>query len=161
METKEFKIVKSERDCQRGVKLNDGRVIVIWGLKEDEIFLRFDDTILLDGKITTCNDIIAEGKGVEVFGYKQYYIETKSKYPKKLSKTAIKEIIKEFKKNGFCVTESAIRHNFECWQEDLKSGFRDSKNGYHLFTPCGCNRLSFTATELREGLEDWQKTYWC
>lgn len=157
METKEFKIVNNERDCQRGVKLNDGRVIVIWEFNV-EMLLRFDTPILLDGKITTCNDIIAEGKGVEVFGYEKYRIYTKSKFPRVLRESTIKKIIKEFKENGFNVTESAIKHNFDCWKADMKSGFRDDENKFFLFTPCGCNQLSFEASELRKGL-DWQKTY--
>ena len=41
---------------------------------------------------------------------------------------------------------------------DLKSGYRDEKNGYHLFTPCGCNPLSLRATSLEKEL-DWQTTY--
>ena len=40
----------------------------------------------------------------------------------------------------------------------LKSGYRDEKNGYHLFTPCGCNPLSFRVSSLEPEL-DWQITY--
>ena len=162
METKvvDFEIVKSKRDCMRGVQLQDGRVIVIWD-RFDKMKLRFDEPILLDGKITTCNDIIAEGKGVEVFGYEKYRIYTKSKFPRVLRESTIKKIIKEFKEHGFNVTEDAIQHNFDCWKADMKSGFRDDENKSFLFTPCGCNPLSFEAMELREHLENWQKTYCC
>lgn len=69
----------------------------------------------------------------------------------------VKEVIKEFKTNGFNVTEEAIIHNFEAWKSDYKSGYKDESNGYFLFTPCGCNELSFNATELIN--EDWQETY--
>lgn len=57
-------------------------------------------------------------------------------------------------------TREAVLHNFRAWSGDLKSGFRDDRNGYHLFTPCGCNPLSFRATSLEPEL-DWQKTYEC
>lgn len=69
----------------------------------------------------------------------------------------IKEVIEEFEANGFNVTEEAIIHNFEAWKSDYKSGYKDESNGYFLFTPCGCNALSFNATVLTG--EDWQKTY--
>lgn len=69
----------------------------------------------------------------------------------------LEEVIKEFKANGFNVTEEAIMHNFEAWKGDFKSGFKDVENGYFLFTPCGCNTLCFVACELTE--VDWQETY--
>lgn len=70
----------------------------------------------------------------------------------------IRQFIQEFKEHGFNVTRDAIIHNFSCWMGDLKSGYRDEKNGYHLFTPCGCNPLSLRATSLEKEL-DWQTTY--
>lgn len=69
----------------------------------------------------------------------------------------VKEVIKEFKTNGFNVTEEAIIHNFEAWESDYKSGYKDKNNDYFLFSPCGCNALRFNATELIN--EDWQETY--
>lgn len=77
-----------------------------------------------------------------------------------LYKKDIKNIIKEFAENGLNVTEEAIIHNYECWLGDLKSGFRDEKNGSHLFTPCRCNPLQFHATSLEKHPTcDWQTTY--
>lgn len=78
---------------------------------------------------------------------------------KNLSEKKIQSIINKFKENGFNVTKEAILHNFSCWMDDLKSGYRDEKNNYHLFSPCGCNPLSFRATTLHPKCEDWQKTY--
>lgn len=69
----------------------------------------------------------------------------------------IKEVINEFKDNGFNVTEEAIIHNFDAWKSDFKSGYKDEENGYFLFTPCGCNALRFNATVLTG--DDWQETY--
>ena len=65
----------------------------------------------------------------------------------------------EFYINGFDVTLEAIAHNYEAWCRDMKSGYLDKENGYHLFTPCGCNTLSFRASEYVG--EDWQTTYTC
>lgn len=78
---------------------------------------------------------------------------------KNLSEKKIQSIINKFKENGFNVTKEAILHNFSCWMDDLKSGYRDEKNNYHLFSPCGCNPLSFRATTLHPKCEDWQTTY--
>lgn len=69
----------------------------------------------------------------------------------------INDVIKEFKDNGFNVTEEAIEHNFNAWKNDYKSGYKDEENGYFLFSACGCNPLRFNATELTG--EDWQETY--
>ena len=67
--------------------------------------------------------------------------------------------LKEFKDNGLNVTKEAIMHNYQAWRFDEKSGYRDEENNYHLFSPCGCNPLSFRATTLHEKCADWQHTY--
>lgn len=69
-------------------------------------------------------------------------------------------IQEEFVKNGFAVTMEALQHNYDAWCCDMKSGYRDEENRYHLFSPCGCNPLRFSASELIEG-ERWQTTYEC
>lgn len=76
-----------------------------------------------------------------------------------LSEKKLQSIINKFKKNGFNVTREAILHNFSCWLADMKSGYRDEENGYHLFSPCGCNPLSLRATTLHPKCVDWQTTY--
>ncbi len=67
------------------------------------------------------------------------------------------EIISEFKANGFAVTEQALKHNYDAWRSDYKSGYADPENGYFLFSACGCNDLYFYA-ERYTG-EDYQHTY--
>lgn len=108
------------------------------------------------------NDLLRTGRLVELHICRQYEI-----YPKnvpdrfsgrRLNMGTFKKIIAEFKEHGFNVTVEALRHNYSCWLGDLKSGYRDEKNGYHLFTPCGCNPLSFHASSLDSRL-DWQTTY--
>ena len=69
------------------------------------------------------------------------------------------DVAAEFAKNGFNVTPEAIEHNAMAWKRDHKSGYRDEENGYHLFSPCRCNQLYFTATELTEESKSWQETY--
>ena len=59
--------------------------------------------------------------------------------------------------SGYNVTREAVIHNYCAWKCGFKSGFRDDKNGYFLFTPCGANDLSFTAYPLNP--EDDHKTY--
>jgi hypothetical protein len=74
------------------------------------------------------------------------------------TKLPYKDIIEEFEKQGFKVTRKAIKHNYEAWLVDTKSGYRDEKNNVFVFTPCGVNPLSFDVTNLDEHF-DWQETY--
>ena len=76
-----------------------------------------------------------------------------------VKKLDVPAIVKEFADHGFVVSKKAIIHNFGAWLGDLKSGYRDRT--CHLFTPCGCNPLSFRATELYPACSDWQTTYEC
>lgn len=69
----------------------------------------------------------------------------------------VEAIISEFAAHGFSVSKAAIMHNYKAWNADMKSGYRC--RNCHLFTPCGCNDLSFTATELRETRSKAQITY--
>lgn len=64
-----------------------------------------------------------------------------------------------FHKRGYNVTDDALKHNLTAWRKDLRGGYRDDANGYFLFSPCGCNPLSFNATKLVEGLYWQEKTY--
>lgn len=91
--------------------------------------------------------------------YKEYRM--KLGFSTILSDDRIEKIIKTFHKKGFNITKEAIWHNYIAWQGDYKSGYRDDNNNYHLFTPCGCNPLSFTATSLCNESTDWQITYMC
>ena len=77
---------------------------------------------------------------------------------RKFTEKIIQNILQEFKNKGFNVTREALTHNFRAWHADLRSGYRDEANGCHLFTPCGCNPLSFRVSSLEEDL-DWQTTY--
>jgi hypothetical protein len=103
----------------------------------------------------TINELIADGRLLE-----KDYVEVCDLDTDSFSKRPnYKKWIQYFKERGFNVTKEALKHNFEAWYCDSKSGFRDEVNNYHLFTPCGCNPLSFRATRLDEHFEDWQITY--
>lgn len=66
-----------------------------------------------------------------------------------------------FQQFGYNVSREAIIHNYNAWKQDCKSGYLDKENGYHLFSPCGCNPLRFTLTSLHPTAADWQITYCC
>ena len=102
----------------------------------------------------TLSDLVANNMLV----CKRCYTEVDFSYKTFRSTISIKRIQAFFKKNGFNVTEDAIKHNFNAYLMDMKSGFRDEINGYHLFTPCCHNPLSFRLTTLNKNC-DWQTTY--
>lgn len=83
---------------------------------------------------------------------------SKTQFPD-LTAAMVEGIISEFAAHGFSVTSEAVWHNFFAWCNDLKSGYRDTDNGYFLFSPCGCNPLSFHAEELNG--KPYQNTYEC
>lgn len=165
--------------CEWGVKLRDGRIVAIKNKDSQYYEITYGTPIDLKNEIqylnekeipegvetTTINDILKKNEGEAVFCYKSKDVEYNelfghSKNPVKvLTPRARKKIINEFRKAGFKVTDEAILHNYHAWCGDMKSGYADEENGYHLFSPCGCNGLSFSATEYC-GL-DWQKTYEC
>ena len=60
---------------------------------------------------------------------------------------------------GFKITMEMVYHNTTAWVGDYKSGYRGVS--CHLFTACGCNPLSFTATRLKAKNKFWQTTYEC
>ncbi|MBQ8713109.1 MAG: hypothetical protein IJ551_09880 [Prevotella sp.] len=100
------------------------------------------------------------GSGVDVrngFPYREYDINLPD--VRVLTPEKAHDIVEEFKANGFNVTLDAIMHNYAAWNADFKSGYRGED--FHLFTPCGCNPLSFRATTLEPSCEDWQTTYMC
>lgn len=106
-----------------------------------------------ESSLPTINDLIADGSLIECKYVEE--VELLLGFPKRPS---YKKWQKYFADKGFNVTFEALVHNYNCWCLDSKSGFRDEENNYHLFTPCGCNSLSFTATRL-DGNFDWQETY--
>ena len=168
---KHLEIVDDRKKCERGVLLPDGRVIVV-KYRGGGIILRYDTPInIRDGVVfedtdkfsneasITLNQIIENGLGKDVFCYEDCCVseaEIGDVHNPDFKKIA--EIIKV--KSGFEVSIDGLKHNYACWLIDEKSGYRDEKNGVHIFTPCGCNPLSFRVSTLEDGL-DWQKTYSC
>lgn len=119
---------------------------------ENLVLYKNDET----DKFPTLNELVADNKLI----CKHCYVEVDLSYKTFKSKISIKRIQKFFKRNSFNVTEEAIMHNFNAYLNDAKSGYRDEENGYHLFTPCCHNPLSFRLTSLNKNC-DWQTTYCC
>lgn len=162
--------VKTRKEAQWGVQLSDGRIIEVLN-KGGELVLRFDTPFNLEtGEILksakecpegfiTLNAILSEKRGKRVFCYDEFDVDLG--FIRTMSDSRINGIIRKFKKNGFNVTKEAIMYNWNAWNWDMKSGYRDEENGYHLFTPCGHNPFSLRATTLEECCKEWQKTYEC
>ena len=170
-----IKFVKTRNETSWGYQLNDGRIISLTDMVngENKMILRYDtpfnpetgemldyidnDKGMLPKGFTTLNRLKREGNGTEVKCYEEYQVFL-GENPK-MDDKQIAKIIAEFEDAGFKVTEKAIFHNFYAWTGSFKSGYRDEENGYHLFTPCGGNPFSLSATTLHELCSDWQTTY--
>ena len=148
--------------------LPDGTMVDVYDVRydskvdiENKLYLTEFDEGYMECELPTFNDLYANG----TMGKEGSCIENEYRvdlgYRPTLSDSKIKKIIAEFKKNGFNITNEAILHNYNAWCRDEKSGYRDEVNNYHLFSPCGCNPLSFRATTLHEKCSDWQHTYTC
>lgn len=145
----------------RCFQLPNGKLIDVYSCKydakvdlENETYMPFSNTKEYElCSLPTFNDLVKKGIVKEVSCIERTYdIEIK-----KTSDT--NKVIAEFKKNGFNVTKKAIIHNYNAWRNGYKSGYRDERRNYHLFTPCGGNPLSFRATTLHPKCADWQTTY--
>ena len=157
--------VKRAEDTMRGVKV--GNVIIDLypsiniGFNYGTMFNPETFEFPYDGVNAIClNDLAKQGKCEEVQCYRMYDIDFPCKF-KKLTPKVMKDIIEKFKAHGFNVTKKAVQWQYDNWSSDLKSGYRDEENGYHLFSPCGCNPFSLRATTLHPLCADWQTTYWC
>ena len=147
--------------------LPDGSMVDVFDVRydskvdiENHTYLSFYDEGYEECDFPTLNDLYQNGiMPKEGTCIEKSYDYTTKKH--KLSEKDIDSIIKKFKANGLNVTKEAILHNYQAWLYDEKSGYRDEENGYHLFTPCRHNPLSFRATSLHEKCADWQITYTC
>ena len=109
----------------------------------------------------TINELVRT-KEIEEHKYAQEYsVNVEDRYVGKLTKELVNKIVEKFQKHGFNVTEQAIMHNYAAYMGGMKSGYIDKENGYHLFTPCSLNPLSFRACQVDKYFEDWQITYCC
>ena len=154
---------------QRGVQLEDGRIIVVVD-SNGKFLLRYEDPFDLSTGVVyepsdapknamTLNKIIGANLGHDVFCYDE--VSLKLGWIRTMNEKRIKKIQRYFANNGISITKEAILHNYNAWSLDLKSGYRDESNGYHLFSPCGCNPFILRVTNLVEICRDWQITYSC
>ena len=108
--------------------------------------------------LPTLNDLNRDGVDVkDGFPYREYDIDLPG--VRELTPERAHDIVDEFFAHDIPVTFDAIMHNYAAWHAGFKSGYRG--DGFHLFTPCGMNDLSFRATTLEPSCEDWQTTYMC
>lgn len=155
-----------EKSC-RCFQLPNGKLVDVYSCRydakvdlEEETFCSCCEKEYSNIELPTFNELVDKGIVKEVSCIENEY-RVDLGYRPTLSDSKIKKIIAEFKKNGFNITKEAILHNYDAWRYDMKSGYRDEVNNYHLFSPCGCNPLSFRATTLHKQCEDWQTTYIC
>ena len=163
-----LKFVNSRLETAWGFQLPDGRIIDLlnpngsfalrynraFNLKTGEVFPEDEHP---DGSVTL-NDLTKEG-GTTVHCYDEVELNYGVRF--KLTQDKLEKIKKFFAKKGFDVTNEAIIHQYNHWHYGFKSGYRDEKRGYHLFTPCGGNPFSLRLTTLHEKCADWQITYHC
>jgi hypothetical protein len=145
--------------------LPDGSMVDVYEVKynckvdlENKKYIESYDEGYAESTLPTFNVLYANG----TMGKEGTCIEKEYDYftnKETLSEQDIDDILREFKENGFNITKEAILHNYDAWLCDEKSGYRDEENNYHLFSPCGCNPLSFRARSLHKQCEDWQETY--
>lgn len=183
---KKLHFVTDKSQTQRGVQLKDGRIISLYD-KDNHFYLRYDDVIdlkrgvivrplkhynassddmtekELDKGYTTLNRLFAENaiKKVDCLNNVDY---DRNIYPYSKNVKSRLDPVKiqaYFKKHGYNITIYAINHQIDNWMQGLKSGYRDEENGYHLFTPCGCNPFSISCSTLNDLASDWQTTYAC
>ena len=143
--------------------LPNGKMVDVYAVKYDSkidlengMFIPITNSNYKKSTLPTMNDLIRD-KIVKV-------VSCVSTFDINVNKTDLTykdfvDIQRQFKANGFNVSLSAIKHNYYAWLSDFKSGYRG--NGYHLFSPCGCNPLSFRASTLHKKCKDWQITYVC
>lgn len=101
-----------------------------------------------------------DGEGVYVRVDERHYSNA-NKAPVRIPNGLLQKIIMLFKERGYDVSDMALRHNYNAWRCDMKSGYRDEERGMFLFTPCGCNPLCFHASRIMEARTGWQQTYEC
>ena len=148
--------------------LPDGSMVDVYAVKynckvdiENKLYLSEYDEGYQECELPTFNDLYANGTMPKEGSCIENDHRVDLGYKRTLTDSNIKKIIAEFKGKGFNITKEAILHNYDAWRYDMKSGYRDEVNNYHLFSPCGCNPLSFRATTLHEKCSDWQETYTC
>lgn len=171
---KKLNFVNNRSETQRGIQLPDGRIISIYD-DNNEFYLCFDKKINLengtyddsvmvgiDDHETPClNNFIRNGAKEVSCNDEVTYFEDVFPDEFKLTLSKVRKIQKFFAEKGYRVTKEAILHQLSSWMGDLKSGYRDERRGYFLFTPCGHNPLSITLTTLNDLCSDWQHTYEC
>ncbi len=106
--------------------------------------------------LPTVQELLEEGSFTEMFCYDEVSMTYNFDGDEGIRLGTVQDF---FRQHGYNVSIDAIFWCYRAWSMDCESGYRDEKNGYHLFTPCGHNRLRFTLTSLHPLCEEWQTTY--
>lgn len=146
--------IPTRKDAQWGFQLNDGRIIELM-TKDGQLLFKYSTPInLTTGEVgpeppyrafgrdedtlpegfTTLNILTKEKKGHTVYCYDNYDINLG--FIRTMTIRRAVKIARKFQANGFNVRAEAVMFNFEGYMSGGKTGYRDEKNGYHLFTPC-------------------------
>lgn len=168
MEKIPFDTFKTHRSFQ----FPNGKVINVYKIGyqakidlENETYIPFYGykTIYNNSTLPTISNLIEKGIIQEVSCLREYTITlhefTDCECDKTLSLEDFKKIQQEFKENGFEVSLKGLYHNYYAWLDDFKSGYKCKKS--FIFTPCGCNTLSFNVSSLHKSCKEWQITYKC
>lgn len=143
--------------------LPNGKMLDVYAVKYDSkvdlkngIFIPITSSNYKKSTLPTMNDLIRKNI-VKVVSCVRFYNIMVTRNVYSLTDEDFLHIQQEFRANGFKISIKALKHNYYAWMNDYKSGYRG--NGYHLFSPCGCNTLSFRASTLHKKCKDWQTTY--
>ena len=160
---KKINLIKDTSNYEKWFELEDGRKL--------DIPYRYDahidiENLFLYGAnerydLPTINDLVLNKKGNFRYGYDIVDFDIGLYFDREdVTEATIDDIVSYFREHGYKVTRKAIKHNLKAYFMDMKSGYRDEINNYHIFTPCSCNPLSFRLTSLNRNT-DWQTTYIC
>ena len=107
----------------------------------------------------TLNDLKQYGLIEDWAPFKNLIIYDAHKIRKPNGRLDMDAIIKRCADEGLKVSKKALSYCYSAWSHSLKSGYRDEKNGTHVFAPCGGNPFDLQVSELHPTASDWQTTY--
>lgn len=117
--------------------------------------------------LPTISELIEQGVAKETFAYRELIIaDVFGKHPelckgKRGKSPDYDAILVYVRQQGFKVSRKALQWSYHNWSMGAKAGYRDERNGVHVFNPAGGNPWNIHITTLNDLCKDWQQTYWC
>lgn len=145
-ETRYFQVVKTGEPIY-GIYFWDTKIDL-----ENRTYIYSTEKEYAASSLPTINELVADGTLKVVDEIEELFITGRE-----VDLWDFDAVIAFAKERGFNIEREALIHNVENWKMDYKSGYRGKE--CHVFTPCGCNPLSFCVTKLDERA-GWQKTYY-